>query len=182
MGARCNSTLSAAALSCWPLYHILPLGFPNSTPCLSARTTHSVTPKHRPRPSNTGCWFCQFLVIYRCLDKGGGGVHGKKRFMALGQPVCMGAALPLAWDRGLRREGCRRDSPGTTLLVMPLWSSVRGCPGGAVRAAPTPCASLPLCQTRWLGTEPCRRPHWRLLCLDAGQRAPTAGEMANKRD
>ena len=32
--------------------------------------------KQRPCPSNTGRWFCRFLVIYRRLDKGarGGGV------------------------------------------------------------------------------------------------------------
>ena len=30
--------------------------------------------KQRPCPSNTGRWFRQCLVIYRCLDKWGGGV------------------------------------------------------------------------------------------------------------
>ena len=29
--------------------------------------------KQHPCPSNTRRWFRQFLVIYRCLDKGGGG-------------------------------------------------------------------------------------------------------------
>ena len=43
------------------------------------RTVHRVFPhvpctvltrKQRPWPSNTGRWFCQFLVIYRCMAKG----------------------------------------------------------------------------------------------------------------
>ena len=29
--------------------------------------------KQHPCPSNTRRWFCQFLVIYRCLDKEAGG-------------------------------------------------------------------------------------------------------------
>ena len=33
-----------------------------------------LTHKQHPCPSNTRCWFPQFLVIYRCLDKGQGRV------------------------------------------------------------------------------------------------------------
>ena len=34
---------------------------------------HSVARKQQPCPSNAGRWFRQFLVIYRCLHRGGGG-------------------------------------------------------------------------------------------------------------
>ena len=37
---------------------------------------HSVTRQQHPCPGNTRRWCRQFLVIYRCLDKGGGGGIG----------------------------------------------------------------------------------------------------------
>ena len=50
-----------AFVAYWAL-HVIPLA-----PC------HSVPRKQRPCPSNTRRWFHQFLVIYRCSDKAGGG-------------------------------------------------------------------------------------------------------------
>ena len=44
----------------WPWWHILPLGFQNSTPCLSACTTHNLPRKQPPCSSNTGRWPVQF--------------------------------------------------------------------------------------------------------------------------
>ena len=50
-----------------------PSGSQNSTARLSACAMHSVLRKQHPCPSNTRRGLRQFLVIYHCLDKRGGG-------------------------------------------------------------------------------------------------------------
>ena len=55
---------------------------------------HVAAQKQRPCLSNTGCWFRQFLVIYRCLDKGGrGGGGGSRLHTAPTPPFCISYAL-----------------------------------------------------------------------------------------
>ena len=44
--------------------------------------------KQHPCPSNARRWFRQFLVIYRCLDKGGGGGVSCKRSLVPFQRKC----------------------------------------------------------------------------------------------
>ena len=76
------------------LYHILPLGFQNNTPCLSACTIHSVMRKQHPCPSNTGRWFRQYMFIYCCLDKVGGGYSTIRQTQADGDQVAAAGAAP----------------------------------------------------------------------------------------
>ena len=55
------------------------------------------------RPSNTGRWFCQLPVIYRCLDKGVGGCLAVSKGMQL-------LPQPQKTLVSLRKHGCSRDT------------------------------------------------------------------------
>ena len=59
---------------------------------------HIVMPKQRLCPSNTGCWFCQFLAICHCLD-GGGGVTPVPLSRAR-EVMWLSGRAPHTWTRG----------------------------------------------------------------------------------
>ena len=57
---------------------MMALGAPFA-PWFSECAMHSATCKQHSCPSKTRRWFHQFLVIYRCLDKGGEGQRKLRR-------------------------------------------------------------------------------------------------------